>query len=264
MSRQSNQTLPNVMLEKGLFDDLKIVDLMDKYGPTGFTIYVSLLMKINNDRGYYTQMTPSLAISIQRDIGSKWISREKVIEVINFLAQCDLISSNLLEKGVLTSVGIQRRYLDTKKKSRAVGYSTEEFWLLDESPADKLLPHTNSNSCNSNSDKCSNNADKCSNNSLYKEKNKMNIRCSSYGLHSLVQLTQDEYDRLYKEIGESALKDYINRLDSWLTKKPVSGSHANVILKWYTQDKPKKGTTVSDEELIEHNKLFADITEENI
>ena len=250
MSRQSNQTLPNVMLEKGLFDDLKIVDLMDKYGPTGFTIYASLLMKINNDRGYYTQMTPSLAISIQRDIGSKWISREKVIEVINFLAQCDLISSSLLEKGVLTSVGIQRRYLDTKKKSRAVGYSTEEHWLLDKSPADKLLPHTNS--------------DKCNSNSLYKEKNKMNIRGSRYGLHSLVELTQEEYGRLYKDIGESALKDYINRLDSWLTKKPVSGSHANVILKWYTQDKPRNEATVSNEELIEHNKLFADITEENI
>jgi len=264
VSRQSNQTLPNVMLEKGLFDDLKIVDLMDKYGPTGFTIYASLLMKINNDRGYYTQMTPSLAISIQRDIGSKWISREKVIEVINFLAQCDLISSSLLEKGVLTSVGIQRRYLDTKKKSRAVGYSTEEHWLLDKSPDDNPLPHTNSNSCNSNSDKCNNNADKCNSNSLYKEKNKMNIRGSRYGLHSLVELTQDEYDRLYREIGESALKDYVNRLDSWLTKKPVSGSHANVILKWYTQDRPRNEATVKDEESSRLNALFADITEENI
>jgi len=92
----------------------------------------------------------------------------------------------------------------------------------------------------------------------------MNIRGSRYGLHSLVELTQDEYDRLYREIGESALKDYVNRLDSWLTKKPVSGSHANVILKWYTQDRPRNEATVKDEESSRLNALFADITEENI
>lgn len=47
------QTLPNVMLEKGLFDDLKVLDLMETYGCVGFTVYVSLLLKIADDKGYY-------------------------------------------------------------------------------------------------------------------------------------------------------------------------------------------------------------------
>ena len=165
MSRTSEQTLPNVMLEKGLFDDLKVLDLLETFGCIGFTVYVSLLFKIADDKGYYTQMTPSLVVSIQRDIGSKWISREKVIEVINFLAQCDLISSNLLEKGVLTSVGIQRRYLSVKRKSRSKGFSTEKYWLLDESQGDNPIEYDKDEIERNKADKCSNKADKCSNNS---------------------------------------------------------------------------------------------------
>ena len=71
---------------------------------------------------------------------------------------------------------------------------------------------------------------------------------SSYGLHGKVRLTEEEYGRIREEIGEIALKDYINRLDSWLTGHKISGSHANVILKWYNQDakdRPKSaGQTV--------------------
>lgn len=170
MSRTSEQTLPNVMLEKGLFDDLKVLDLLETFGCLGFTVYVSLLFKIADDKGYYTQMTPSLVVSIQRDIGSKWVSREKVIEVINFLAQCDLISSNLLEKGVLTSVGIQRRYLSVKRKSRSKGFSTEKYWLLDESQADNPIEYNKDEIERNKADKCNIKTDKCNNNSDIKIK----------------------------------------------------------------------------------------------
>ena len=168
MPRHSTQTLPNVMLESGLFDDEKIVELMDKTGPLGFTIYTSLLFKIKNSMGYYTQMKPSLITAIQRDIGSKWASRDKIIEVIDVLGQGDLISSNLLSEGVVTSVGIQRRYLDTKKKKRAIGFSIEKYWLLSENEtnddADSGIPCKKLNSCNNNPHSCSNNPDKCNNN----------------------------------------------------------------------------------------------------
>ena len=104
-------------------------------------------------------------------------------------------------------------------------------------------------------------------NRIERNRIEVNIRggSSNYGLHKLVTLTETEYGRLREEIGEAALKDYINRLDSWLTKKPVSGSHANVILKWYNQDakdRPKgAGQTVGAADL---NALFGDVTEENI
>ena len=104
-------------------------------------------------------------------------------------------------------------------------------------------------------------------NRIERNRIEVNIRggSSNYGLHKLVTLTETEYGRLREEIGEAALKDYINRLDSWLTKKPVSGSHANVILKWYNQDakdRPKSaGQTVGAADL---NALFGDVTEENI
>ena len=78
-------------------------------------------------------------------------------------------------------------------------------------------------------------------------------------------MTAEEYGRIREEIGEIALKDYINRLDSWLTGHKISGNHANVILKWYNNDNRDKpngaGQTVS---AVDVNALFGEVTEDTI
>lgn len=90
--------------------------------------------------------------------------------------------------------------------------------------------------------------------------------CNRYGLHGKVNLTQSEYDSLSVELGESALKDYIERLDGWLINKAVSRPHANVILKWYREDRHRQSSTPtsSDTDMSQLNEHFNSLTEEEI
>lgn len=235
MARTSNQTLPNVMLEKGLFDDLKVLDLFEAYGCVGFTVWISLLFKIADDKGYYTQMSPSLITAIQRDIGNKWVNRDKIIGVINGMLECELLDSSLFKQGVLTSVGIQRRYLDVKRKSRAKGFSTEKFWLLDENPADSPIECNNDEIEHNNADKCSNNSDKCSNNSAIK----VTGRIKEFKV--AVGLSDDEYKELCEKIGKNDCDYYIERVKAFKVKHPeASFSPKATILKWHREDVQKE------------------------
>ena len=258
MARTSEQTLPNVMLEKGLFDDLKILNLLEMYGCVGFTVYVSLLFKIADDKGYYTQMSSSLIAAIQKDIGNKWVSRDKIIGVINGALECELLDSSLFKQGVLTSVGIQRRYLDTKKKSRARGFSIEKYWLLEESQADNPIEYNNEENEHNNADYCNNNADKCNNNSAIK-------RSITVSKTVVAGLTETEYRELCEKLGKEDCDYYIERVKAFRQRQPQAAfSVKSVILKWYREDaakgnNPRIGVDNSAEAL---NAAFAKLNED--
>ena len=253
MARTSNQTLPNVMLEKGVFDNLKVLNLLETYGCVGFTVWVSLLFKIADDKGYYTQMSPSLITSIQKDIGNKWVSRDKIIGVINGMLECELLDSSLFKQGVLTSVGIQRRYLDVKRKSRAKGFSTEKYWLLGENQADSPVEYNNDEIEHNNADKCSNNADRCSNNPYIKVREENN---SSSRL-----LSDDDYAELCDRIGKNDCDYYIDRVKAFKEKHPeASFAPKATILKWHRED-TRQGRAVEPKTYTaeELNEMFTDL-----
>lgn len=230
MSRTSVQTLPNVMLEKGVFDDLKVFDLLEAYGCVGFTVWISLLFKIADDKGYYTQMSPSLIAAIQKDIGNKWVNRDKIIGVINGMLECELLDSSLFKQGVLTSVGIQRRYLDVKRKSRSKGFSTEKYWLLGETQADSPIEYEQGKIERNNADKCSNNADKCNNNSDIKITGRIT---GSVG----VELSGGDYEELVSKLGKYNAEYYIERVKAFNKGKGINLPIKSTALQWYMQDK---------------------------
>lgn len=170
MPRTSSQKLDFWQFDVGLFNDIKIVDLNDRYGPLGEAIYFRILSYIAETDGYFAQLNESLLLWVYRSIGSKWIrSRQVVAEVIDYCGVCGLFDVNLLRQNVLTSQGIQRRWLYAKQKSRARGYSTAKYWLLENEPLHGALLSFE-NKCSNNPDKCSNNADNCDMNSPYKVK----------------------------------------------------------------------------------------------
>ena len=160
--RTSCQSLNFWQFDVGLFDDGKIIDLNEVYGPLGEAVYFRILCYIAETDGYFAQLNESLLRYVFRSIGSKWIKKAKITEVIQYCGVCGLFDVNLLTQNVITSQGIQRRWLYAKKKSRARGFSTARFWLLDESgPSD--CTHFSDN-CDNNADNCSNNADNCDSN----------------------------------------------------------------------------------------------------
>lgn len=166
MSRTSSQRLDFWQFEVALFNDMKMVDLNEKYGTLGEAVYFRILSYIADSEGYYAVLSDSLVLSIYRSIGSKWIKDKRVIlRIIDYCGVCGLFDVNLLRQNVITSCGIQRRWLYAKEKARAKGFTTDKFWLLDGQSSYKCTQ--NQNKCSNNDDKCSNKADKCDNNTPY-------------------------------------------------------------------------------------------------
>ena len=110
-------------------NDFKIMDLLDEYGPLGYTIYDFCLQYIY-ENGYYLKIPiKQLRLSIIKDIGSKWIKNKDLVgQVIDYCAEIGLFDKDLLQQNVITSVGIQRRYDSVTVRNKV---KKSEFWLLE-------------------------------------------------------------------------------------------------------------------------------------
>ena len=113
--------------------DDRIMDLLDAFGPLGQTVYDVMLTMVYRE-GYYLEMSPDrLARQIIRWIGSQWVeSREKVVEVLGFIAEVGLIDEPLYRQGVITSAAIQRRYDEVAARRKT---DRSKYWLLEAEPA---------------------------------------------------------------------------------------------------------------------------------
>ncbi len=113
--------------------DDRIMDLLDAYGPLGQTVYDVMLTMVYRE-GYYLEMAPDrLARQIIRWIGSQWVeSREKVVEVLGFIAEVGLVHKALYRQGIITSAAIQRRYDEVAARRKT---DRSKYWLLEAEPA---------------------------------------------------------------------------------------------------------------------------------
>lgn len=132
------------------YDDDKIFDLMDEYGPLGVTIY-DVILTIVYSQGYYVELSEAkLSRMVIRKIGNKWIKGQKaVVQVIDYCAELGLLSKDLLQQNIITSEGIQRRYYEIAvKRMKRQLYSTE-YWLLKSEKKEKPLLSAPFNQINS-------------------------------------------------------------------------------------------------------------------
>lgn len=262
--RTSCQSLNFWQFDVGLFDDGKIIDLNEVYGPLGEAVYFRILCYIAETDGYFAQLNESLLRYVFRSIGSKWIKKAKITEVIQYCGVCGLFDVNLLTQNVITSQGIQRRWLYAKKKSRARGFSTARFWLLDESgPSDDT--HFSDN-CDNNADKCSNNDDNCYNYPIEREENK-NTNSFSHSIAreredeavensgedirlrylggklggGVVMLSDEQFNTLCEDLSSEELDKYIGVVrDCELAGKHYKKSHYQAILDMVKKDRKVK------------------------
>lgn len=115
------------------YEDDKIFDLLDEYGPLGVTIY-DCILTIVYANGYYANLSKDkLSRMVIRKIGNKWIKGQKVVvQVIDYCADLGLFHKGLMLQNIITSVGIQKRYYKIAVKLMKRQLYSSEYWLLDE------------------------------------------------------------------------------------------------------------------------------------
>lgn len=111
------------------YEDLKIMKLLDRYGPLGNTIFDCVLCRIYRE-GYYLEASPEeLAFAVMKDIGSRWVKdKNLVLQVIYYCADIGLISKDLLQQNIITSAGLQRRYADVTSRNKV---DKSLYWLIE-------------------------------------------------------------------------------------------------------------------------------------
>lgn len=109
-------------------NDFKIMDLLNQYGPLGYTIYDFCLQYVY-ENGYFLDVPlQQVCLTLCRDIGAKWIKNKNLVgQVIDYCADIGLFDKDLLRQNVMTSVGIQRRYDSVTVRNKV---DKSEFWLL--------------------------------------------------------------------------------------------------------------------------------------
>ena len=116
------------------YEDDKIFDLLDEYGPLGVTIYDCILTIVYSN-GYFANLSKDkLSRMVIRKIGNKWIKSQKVVvQVIDYCAELGLLCNDLMLQDIITSEGIQKRYYKIAVKLMKRQLYSKEYWLLEES-----------------------------------------------------------------------------------------------------------------------------------
>lgn len=122
------------------YEDEKIFDLLDKFGPLGVTIYDCILCIVYKN-GYYAEIPlDKLSRMITKMIGNKWVKNQKaVVQVVHFCSEIGLLDDDLMTKNIITSVGIQRRYYEIAVKRMKRQLYSKEYWLLEVEENEKPL-----------------------------------------------------------------------------------------------------------------------------
>lgn len=92
------------------FKDIRIKKLVKYQGGKAPLVYIHLLCSIYGEYGYYAEWDDELPFAVSYELGSGY-EEGYVSEVIKTCVQIGLFDAGMFEKGVLTSLAIQQRYV---------------------------------------------------------------------------------------------------------------------------------------------------------
>lgn len=239
------------------YEDDKIFDLLEAFGPLGTTVY-DVILTIVYAQGYYAEMPKDkLARMVVRKIGSRWIKKEAAVQVIDYCADIGLLHDALLSQGIITSVGIQKRYYRIGVKLMRRQLYNDKYWLLDKNgepllnaPKNGIIAEENQLSSAENpvSSEERPQKEKESKRKENKEsgREKAPPARSAYGHYGNVVLSEAEYEALAADFGEEAAGYYIERLGLQIQKIGAEEagrryrSHEATIRSWIIEDERKE------------------------
>lgn len=113
--------------------DRKFQLIEAKFGIIGFGIIIRLYQAIYADNGYYINWDDDIALitAAQNSAGKCQISLDDINAIVTEAVNRDIFDKNMYEKyGILTSHGIQKRYMEAVKR-RSVVEMKKQYLLLD-------------------------------------------------------------------------------------------------------------------------------------
>lgn len=218
--------------------DIKTKLLKAEFGVLGYGILIRLYQLIYSENGYYVDWndTVNRLFSAQENIKETTLS-----EVIVASIKLDLFSKEKFEQfQILTSRGIQKRYLEITKR-RQINELNANYILLN---AQESGVNVDNNSINV--DNNSINVDKSTQRKV-KESKVKEIK-KIYGVYKRVKLTKDEFEKLKKN--HSNYQDLISFLDEYIEMKGEYKvkNHYLAIVRWVvdavSEQSRKKGRDV--------------------
>ena len=118
-----------------LDDEVKLVQA--EYGLKAFAVVVKLWQKIYGERGYYCEWNDDVLLLFMSENGMPCDSKNLIREIVAACTRRNIFSERLFkEYGILTSSGVQRRYLNAVSRRERVEL-IKEYLLISVGKNDK-------------------------------------------------------------------------------------------------------------------------------
>lgn len=237
--------------------DIKMDFIESRYGNDGFSTIIKLWQKIYSENGYYCKWDNDIAVLFAFKKANN-IDIDKLDGIIKLALEKELFDKNIYEKyGVLTSAGIQKRYLLITERRKKVVINGD--YLLIDVPTNSINVDINEVNVGINSknvdintqSKVKESKGKESKVNKIKEKNiepaaRKPIR-HKYGAYNNVLLNDEELEKLKAEFPND-WKDRIEKVSEYCASTGKSyKNYLATIRNWAKRDKQKceKSASVS-------------------
>ena len=127
MGRPAKKGLDYFLSDIDFWNNGKIIDLAEEYGPIGICVY-DVIVRLVYKNGYYLETSiKALSQLVMRTIGSRWIKNKSlVVQVIDYCAEIGLFDKGLLSQNVITSAEIQEHYDHVTARNKV---DKRKYWL---------------------------------------------------------------------------------------------------------------------------------------
>ena len=178
MARPLKQGLDYFPLDVGFLQDMKVRRIIKSCGASAISVLIWLLGSCYRDEGYYIWWTEDLPFIVADEIG---VTEGCVQEVVKRALQVGFFDAGMKEKhGILTSAGIQKRFLEVTSRRKAA-FLRRDFALVSIN-----VDNNSVNVCNNSINVCSNEQSKV------KKRKVKNINTLSSNLDGGQQKETDE------------------------------------------------------------------------
>lgn len=233
------------------FDD-KLEEIEDAFGMKGLGIIIKLFQKIYGIHGYYCEWNDGVASRFAKR--EAFVGTDVVHEVVAAALRESKNHESLFDRemyakyGILTSRGIQKRYLKAAKSMKR-----KDIFPI---PEYVIIPLEDSNLGNSgkSTDNSGKNAKNSGKNTENSSLNEMGMKLNEMGMESNAAAppaSSPTREQLVRKYGERAVSQYEQKYRSWQQRKGISGeiSYAR-IAEWLIADGVPESNSSIDQEAI--------------